>query len=385
MRGHHDYETASEIDLKKVGVHKYAEHPSSRVWLFSWRLGDGTIFRWRPGDPDPKILLDHIQNGGTMVAHNAMFERTIYAMARIKYGLSHWPVLRAEQQDCTVARAFALNLPGDLERLSKVLSSPFQKDMEGAALMQKMMKPNRDGTWNDTPKNIERLGLYCDRDVLAESWIDNALPTLTADEQELWVLDQEINDRGIPLDVEAIIRAVDVVAYAKREANRKMAELTGGAVKKCTEVAKILAWINSQGVQCAAFRKGDHDDIKLMAGFAGNKLVRKVVELRGESSKTSAAKYDKWLLCVCGDNMARGQYQYHGAAQTGRFAGRLGQFQNIVRVDWDRERTQIEYVINLLHSSLTTKQVYDMLDLAFGKPLEWLSKSLRGMIWADAR
>jgi DNA polymerase len=388
MKAHIDFETRSAINLNDVGVHKYIEHPSTGIWLFSWRIGGSDrVRRWLPGEPAPHALLEHIANGGTVVSHNAMFERTIWRLLCAKY-VRGWPELRAEQQSCTVARALTLNLPADLERLSHVLALPIQKDMEGKALMVKMSAPKRqlsstEWEWHSEPENVQRLGAYCDVDVLVETGCDEKLPMLTPHEHKLWVLDQEINDRGVPIDIEAVARAVDVVAYAKRMANKQIRQLTEGAVDRVTEVAKIIKWINSRGIFCATFTKGDHLELELHAKANGDKAVQDVIRLRGETSKTSTSKFTKWMECVCADNTLKGQYQFHGAGQTGRWAGRLGQLQNLVRVRWNEERQQVEYVISLLHAPIPIGHVYNCIDIALGEPLVWLSKALRGCICAE--
>jgi DNA polymerase len=386
-KAHIDFETHSAVDLKDIGVHKYAEHPSTGIWLFSWRLGSGQVRRWHPGDAPPDPLLEHIANGGMVVSHNAMFERILWRVLRAKY-VRGWPELKREQQSCTIARALTLNLPADLERLGHVLSLSIQKDLEGKALMEKMMRPKRqiDGNtweWHGEPENVQRLGAYCDVDVLTECGADAKLPDLTAYEQALWVLDQEINDRGVPIDLEAVIRAADVADYAKRIANKTIKQITDGAVSRVTEVDKIVKWIASRGIPCETFRKGDHADLEIKAQARGDKAVEDVIKLRAETSKTSTSKFNKWIECVCADSTLKGHYQYHGAGQTGRWAGRLGQLQNLVRVDWDKERLQLEYVIELLHAPIPIGQVYNCIDIGLGEPLVWLSKSLRGCICAE--
>lgn len=383
-KAHLDFETGSAIDLTVVGVHRYAEEQSTRVWLFSWYMtGDNTIKRWFPGAPDPTILLNHIRSGGIVVAHGAMFERNIWRMTRAKYHLDHWPEIKIAQQECTIARSRTMNLPGSLERLGKVLGLKEQKDTEGAALMKRMMRPDKNGNWPlDTRDNLIRLASYCDQDIRAESEADRIVPSLSTHEQLVWQLDQTINDRGIPLDVPAIMRAADVVAQAKWHANAKMEQLTEGAVKKITEIAKIAKWINSRGVKCEAFRKGDHEELKVYAGMINDKVVQEVIELRQDSNKTSTAKYEKMLACVCADDSMRGQYEYHGANQTGRWAGRLTQPHNWVRVDWEKERAQIEFVLSVLHAPLSVKDCYETLCIGLDKPLVWLSKALRAMIKA---
>jgi DNA polymerase len=107
---HIDYETRSAVNLKTAGAYRYAEHPSTGVWCLSWRLDDGPVQRWRPGDEPPLQLLDHIEGGGRVIAHNAAFERII-TNGVIRRDFPWWPELHAEQQDCTMARGLAWRCP----------------------------------------------------------------------------------------------------------------------------------------------------------------------------------------------------------------------------------------------------------------------------------
>lgn len=385
LAAHIDFETASPEDLVSSGVHRYVEHPDTRIWMLSWKVGDERG-RWHPGDPDPLPLLLHVASGGTVVAHGAMFERHIWRML-CERAMKHWPLLRIEQQDCTMARAAAISLPQSLDEVAEVLSLKHRKDYEGSLLMRKMMRPrkrNPDGTytWWDEPENLSRLGLYCDRDVEAEEEAESMLPPLTPSEREIWTIDQRINDRGVYVDIDAITRAVDLVEYAKKRANAKMRELTDGHVKSCTNVKDIVAWLNTRGVQCDSIRKGDQDELITFGQIAGDERVEQVIELRREASKTSTAKYGKVLDCVCEDGRVRGQFQYHGAGP-GRWAGRLVQLQNLPRTDPDTETAMIEHVIRVLSTPMPATEAHDLIELAGYKVLPALSKGLRGAIMAE--
>lgn len=389
-KAHLDYETGSPEDLtgkNSVGAHRYFENPHTRTWGFRYRIGDGPIKEWRPGWPDPWDLLTHIMLGGIVVAHNAMFERTAWRTFKARLGLDHWPDLPPEQQECTLARAAAKNLPMALEQLGIVLGLRQQKDMEGHAVMLKMAKPKifKDGSvqWNDDPVLWDRNMQYCGQDVLTECEADAVLPPLSEHEQKLWVLDQKINDRGIPLDVDFITRAVDLVEYGKAQYKQKIKELTSGVVTNYTQVAAIVAWIKSRGIQCESFKKGDHDDIMILADAKDDKVVRQVVELRQAAGKTSTAKYAKMLMCVCADGRGRGVYQYHGAQQTGRWAGRLWQAQNLFRIDEEKDAPYIAYTIACVQSRATLATIYKALSIV-GDPLVLLAKCLRASIKAEA-
>lgn len=383
-KAHLDFETRSAVDLKKAGAYRYAEDLTTAPWLFSYRVGDGPILRWHPGDEDPLDLLAHIEDGGEVVAHNAGFERAIWNR-NLRRALPHWPELRVEQQDCTMARAVALALPAGLDQLGKALKLRFQKDEEGSRLMMRMCRPRRidaDGTvvWWDDAERIARLGQYCDRDIETEEAADEALPLLSASEKEVWRLDQRINDRGVAIDVPLIERALTVVAEATKRADERMWWLTDGEVRKCSEAAKIVAWLNTRGIPATSVAKGEIEEIVLSAEIHGDDTAKEVVQLRRSAAKTSTAKYKAMLNSVCADGRVRGTLAYHGAG-TGRWAGRLIQPQNFPRVDEDR-LPDIERLIAMLGSDTKPGEIVDALEMLTGQPMTTLSQALRPMIIA---
>lgn len=335
-----DFETRGSLDLTKTGVYRYSEHPDTWVWMLSWKLASGPRGRWHPGEPDPAPLLDHVRRGGRVVAHNANFERQVWNTTLRPRGYGHWPRLEIEQMDCTLARALAVHLPAELGQLSEALGLGSGKDPEGRALMLKMARPRKrlpDGTltWWDDPDMVRRLGeLRCDRDVEVESRVNRLLPPLSPEERRLWELDQRINDRGIAVDVTTVRHAVGVLEVAQGRANARMAELTDGTVRKCSEAGKLVTWLQSRGVPCESVGKDEHEELKVHADFIGDEAARQAVELRAQAAKNSTAKFRRMLDVVCDDGRARGLLQYHRAL-TGRWGGALVQPHNLPRVDPD--------------------------------------------------
>ena len=146
---HIDFETRSELDLREVGLHNYARHPSTSVWCMAHGMGDDEPGLWVPWfDLDPAVRR-HVESGGHVYAHNAPFELAIWNnIMAPRYG---WPVLRPEQTFCTMAMGYAMGLPGALEDVALALGVNMQKDMEGRALMLRYARPwRRDPTqWLD--------------------------------------------------------------------------------------------------------------------------------------------------------------------------------------------------------------------------------------------
>lgn len=429
LAAHVDFETGSAVELRRAGVHKQMEHASTRTWGFRWCIAPkhtkptrDMMQLWRPGDADPTVLLDWIRNGGIVVAHNAIFERTVWNwLLRWRYGLRHWPILRIEQQDCTMARCAAISIPSSLEIAAKVLGAQAEKDMDGHALMMKMARPRsrkvcaacsghgRHGdrictycggtgetyTWWDQPENIERNMLYCAQDVVTECEVDALAPELSATERTIWMHDQTVNDRGIKLDVPLIERAIELRELAKKKLDAEMKRVTEGAVPKCTMTQKLVAWINGLGIECKSIAKDQQeavllaaddeldDDLEFMLSESElPNVVRRAMALRKQANKTSTAKLNAMLDCACSDGRARGLFNYHGTS-TGRYAGRLIQPHNLYRVDPDRDGDSIRRTIEILLQHAVADEAHFMLETLVGPPMECLAKSLRGMFIAD--
>lgn len=384
IAAHLDFETYSTCDLRAAGAHAYAEDPTTGVWCAAWCIGDAPVMTWKPGEPDPEALLAFIRDGGKVVIHNAQFDRQIWNKV-VRRDRPHWPELQIGQTICTMARAQAMALPASLDQLGYALGLKIQKDKDGAALMMRMCRPRKvDGevvTWWDEPEKVERLTDYCRIDVEAERLADEALPFLPAAEQEVYELDQLINERGVMIDLPIVRKAVAVVKEAKRRADERMWYLTDGEVQKTTETAKLVAWINSKGVPCESVAKGETEELILRAAVTNNPVVEEVVRLRKAAAKSSAAKFTAMEKSACADGRVRGTLAYHGAA-TGRWAGRLIQPQNLPRVDPDRDLPDVERALTLLGLDMRPAEIVDALEMLTGQPMETLSKCLRAMLIA---
>lgn len=382
LTAHIDFETRSTCDLRKSGVYRYAEHDSTEIICMAWRIGDeDPINSWQPDDEDPTALLAHVESGGRVIAHNAGFERALWN-AKCP---THWPRLRVEQQDCTMARGLALGLPASLDTLGVALKTRMQKDKDGHRLMLQMCKPRRfdvDGTpvWWDDAERLERLQEYCNQDVATETDIDRAIPDLSDEERKVWLLDQTINDRGVMIDKPAVESALAVVAEALKRADDRMWYLTDGEVKKCSEAAKIVKWLNARGIPCASVAKGEVGEIVLASTIMGDAEAEEVIRLRRSAAKTSTAKFKAMLNSVCADGRVRGTLAYHGAA-TGRWAGRIIQPQNFLRFDAE-ELPDVLRILELFGTSKDHVQTVDKIEMLVGPALESVAKCMRAMLVA---
>lgn len=317
-----DIETYSPVDLAKAGVYKYTEHPDWRILMCSWALNDGPVQRAEgheailaiPGLFDRKVL---------KIAHNASFERI--NLSRLK---SRKKFLPPEQFFDTAALARAWGLPASLKDFALTMGAE-EKDEAGTRLINLFSEPNRRGervTAEEKPEDWAAFGAYCDQDV--ETMRDAAkrlARDFPRDERAVYEVDQRINDRGVRVDVELAKAAERCFKDNRAEALKEIERIAG--VDNGNSVAQLRAWLKSRGVDTEDLRKDTVKD--LLEGDLSDD-VRRVLTLRQECAVSAAAKFTAAIRATNDDGRLRGTMQYFGAS-TGRFAGRLIQFQNLAR------------------------------------------------------
>jgi DNA polymerase len=380
---HIDLETFSAADLPKCGLDNYATDPTTGVHCMAFAFDDESPFLYAPtpGTGLNHKVVEHVRNGGEVVAHNAAFELAIWNKVCVpKYG---WPILSPKQMRCTMAQAYAMSLPGALENAAKALGITQQKDMAGSRIMMQLAKPKADGSFwkpEDAPDKFKRLYDYCKQDVEVERELDRRMMQLSDKEQRVWVLDQIINQRGIRVDLPAIDNAIAMVEIEKARLDKEMLRVTGGAVGKCTEVQLLIKWIRTQGVELKGLAKADVLDALKIEDMPS--VVRKALLLRQEAAKSSTAKLIAMKNRASRDGRVRGCFQYHGAS-TGRWAHRGIQPGNLPR---PRKLTKDddENVRLILHiNELIARNQHQLLDMIYGPTMDAMADSIRGMIIAS--
>lgn len=373
----HDYETRSPVDLRKHGAYVYFEHPEARVLLGSLKAGD-TRYRWRDGEPCPPALAAHVEAGGMLSAHNASFEKLCWRWLHENRG---WPLPDVSQFRCTAATSAALQLPRSLDKLGDALGLDIRKDKEGARLMRKFSIFNKNGQITepeDDPDEFEKYHQYCDTDVETEAEADSRMVPLSDREQAVYTLSEVINDRGIRIDIESAQAALVIAEKAKKQLDVRMREITGGAVRKCSEVAKLTAWVKEQGVEVESLAKADIDDVLAFDDLPSH--VRDALETRQEAAKTSVSKLKAMLDRASKDGRVRGTFLYHGAG-TGRWTNMGVNFANMPRNRKCFEGLRQDVLFEAIREG-DPDYLKFMYGPDIGRPLHLLSDAVRGFIWA---
>ena len=332
-----DFESRSPVNLKTAGVYVYAAHPQTEALLASYKLTCASksafavpaaeaawlaaggeidhLYRWRRGEPCPKWVRAYIEAGGELTAFGANFEFKIWNdIMAARHG---WPELKITQCRCTMATAAALGLPRSLERLGEALDLPIKKDKRGAALMKIHSIPigfdaNGVALWHplaDDPASLEAYHAYCDDDVLTEEAAAARMIPLSDDEMAVWRLDNLINARGVRYDRRSAIAAINLVDRATLILDAEMAEITGGAVTACSQVAKLTAWCETQGVALDGVAKDDIVDALDLVDLPD--AVRRALLCRQEGGKSSTSKLKAFLKHGNADDRIRGMFVYH--------------------------------------------------------------------------
>jgi DNA polymerase bacteriophage-type len=343
-----DYETRSTLDLRDVGAWRYSCHPTTDVWCCTYAVDDGEIKLWIPGDPIPAEFIEAANNPEWRVsAFNDSFERRIeqHIMAP-RYG---WPTVPIERHICTQAASLAMALPAKLETVAIALELEHQKDAAGARLMKQMArprapKPHEDPNgiyWFDDPERLARLYAYCKQDVATERALSQHVPSLSASEQALWLLDAGINDRGIPIDRDLLDAALTAAKVEHDNIREEFLAHTGGSPGSINQTAQLIAWLRSNGCELKDIRsatlKAKLEDPDLPP------VTRRVIELRLGGAHASVAKLKPMRAWCDSDGRLRGAFRYHGAS-TGRFTSLGVQLQNLKRPETDNIDDAIDAV-----------------------------------------
>ena len=322
-----DIETYSSNDLKSCGVYKYVEADDFTILLFSYSV-DGAAVQcvdFAQGETLPAEILAALRDPAVIkTAFNAAFERICISRY---YG---WPLMDPEQWRCTMVCAARMGLPLSLEQCGEVLRLEDGKMKEGKALIRYFSTPTKGKRHlpADAPDRWEIFKQYNIRDVEVEQQVLAKVRRLEPAEfdEQLYVVDQLINDRGVLLDRQLAENAARYDNEYKAQLLAEAKELTG--MENPNSPAQIKDYLHkAAGISVSTLNKKNLDEVEALVKY--HRKARRVLELRREMGKTSNKKYAAMLKCVCADGRIHGLLQFCGAARTGRWAGRLVQVQNL--------------------------------------------------------
>lgn len=370
-----DVETYSPIPLKH-GTYKYAE--KVEPLLVAYQIDEGFPRVWDVADHEPmpydlEMVLQ--ESDSIFTAHNALFDRTVLRMG---LGLD----IPIPQWRCTMVQAYSHALPGKLETLCKVMKVPLDEAKldTGRALIQLFCMPHP--TWKGDPRATARthpaewalFKEYAASDIRALRAVRARMPAwnMTPTELALWFADQRMNDRGYAIDLPYVSRVVDVIKDAEAVISARASEITEGAVERVTQRDRLLTAILEQfGVDLPDLQSATIERRLEDPDLPG--LVKELLELRLDGSKTSTAKYRTLIRSTSSDGRMRGTTQHNGAGRTGRSSGRLFQMQNLMRPP-KAAKPYIKDFIRAVKAGIATQ--------TFEKPIDMASAAMRGSVIA---
>jgi len=372
-----DFETRSEVDIKKSGAWVYSLDSSTEILCMAVKVYTGNVNILYPKQladhtyGEVKDLIEYIESGELVEAHNAFFEKAIWHNIMVKrYG---WPEIKPEQWRCSASVAAYHALPRSLGGAGKILGLSTIKDDEGKRVMLQLSKPRpRVGGFYEQEEYQEKFQTlydYCKSDVEAEYAIANKLGGLPNRELKVWQLDQKINERGVHIDIDAVNKSLKILGEYSEKLEKELAILTEGKITTVGQRARILEWCKERGEELPGLTKAD---VEQALKTVKDAKVKRVLEIRQALSKTSTAKYEAMKNSTAPDGRIRDVLMYHGAS-TGRWSGKLVQFQNLPRGSIKDMATAIKLIKQGSASSI---------EMLTDDVMGFMSSAIRGMVCA---
>jgi len=353
-----DFETRSRVDIRSAGGDNYASDPSTDILCLAvYDLTDDRKWLWYPHQGGlPQDLVDRVGQVGLVMAHNARFDQLIWEYVGVNdYG---FPTIPAEKWYCTSAQCRVNALPSSLDHASLFVTGKKMKMGEGKSLIKLLSVPNADGTFNEDPEALRRMGAYCLQDTVATVAVVRATRPMMQREHEDWLISERINDRGVKVDVELAKLCTALAAEEAEDAGNLLLEMTDGCVDAVTKIAALKNWVlpilpndivaayftktEEDGTEKITFDKGARQKLLTDADALGldvPQLVLDVLTIVEEGNKSSVAKFKRMAeLADPVDQRVRGAYMYAGASQTKRFSAKGLQVHNFPRNTLDIDR-----------------------------------------------
>ncbi len=369
---HIDIETYCETDLKKAGAYKYAE--SVEIILFAYAYDDEpvVVIDMFEGDVPEQVMRDLTDPAITKKAFNAAFE---ISCLENYFNIS----LPTDQWEDTQVLAATCGLPLQLGQAAYVLGLPQQKDNIGASLIRFFCIPVKKpiAKYNFRTRNLpehdvakwEQFKDYNGKDVDAERAVCRALSfyKISEFEKRAWQIDQKINKKGVGINIPFVRNAISLVNHYEDRLTAEARKITG--LDNPKSVAQLKKWLFEETGE--EVEKLNKESIPEILKATDSAIVKRILEIRQESSKTSTKKYPRMLDCVCKDGRVRGVHHYYGANRTGRCSHRLIQTGNFPQGNIEN----IEPVRDLVMQNDP-----DWLEFSYGPIPDTLSSLLRSAL-----
>lgn len=387
-----DYETFSEVDLTDRGLDVYATHPSTRVLMAAYSFDDGPDKLWTEDDgPFPRELAEALEDPHVEKwAFNMQFEREITNRV---LGIP----MPVENSRCVMALAYMFSFFGGLDAVGEQMGMPIelQKIKDGKKLIDIFCRPQKI-TKNQPyllrssrtdPDLWYQFGQYCLGDNRTEKAIKNQLvkfPTGSL-EWDIYELDQRINDRGFPMDMDFVRNGAAMARRRQAELRQEMSDLSGVANPGSTQ--QLLPWLGERGYPFQDLQK---DTVKAVLNgieegqYQMAPIAVDILRLRQLQAQTSVRKFDAVIKSVGSDGRLRHSLQYAGASRTRRWAGRRWQSQNLKRTPKSLEVKNGDTYWITLATDCIREDRYEDLQIHFGEPMDMLSGLVRSAIRAAA-
>lgn len=324
-----DLESYSDIDIGSCGVYRYVDSPNFEILLFAYSEDDKPVevIDLSAGEQIPEQILNALSDDKVEKwAYNASFERVCLSKF---LGMPTGQYLNPKGWYCSLTWGAYLGLPLGLAKIGEVLHLAKQKLGEGKKLIKFFCVPEKDGSRNlprNYPDEWHQFKAYNLRDVETEQEIQQHLKgnEVPASVWEEYWIDQEINDRGVKIDLTLADSAVKISEVVGAKLAARLKELTD--VVNPNSPAQLTQWLCDRGITPESL--GKKDVAQLIKG-TDDPIVREVLQLRLMAAKSSIKKYVAMLRATCSDGRARGMFQFYGGSRTGRWAGRILQLQNL--------------------------------------------------------
>lgn len=367
-----------KMGLKATGVRPYVEHATFRLLSLAYDLHDlfGPV-AWWPGSNDCALdpLFAYVRSGGRMAVYNAEFEWTVWAYYCVP--VLGWPAITLDQLDDTMAKAKRWGYPASLANLGSVLNLNTQKDKEGKRLLDKFSMPRNptkaDGRLvvlpSDEPAEFDKLVSYNLTDIAAEAEAAQRIPDLSERERATWLADQRINDRGVAVDVAGLEACISIVDQAHAKYNGELIAMTGC---EASEVAKLQAWLGSQGVEC--FDLTD-ESVQHLLSKPIPPNAHRALQIRSMLGSASVKKLWAIRAQLSAAGRVHGLFSYAGA-RTLRWSGQGPQPQNLYSGAWHTPNEVSEAL-----AVIATKSLAEV-EAKYGNAIDVVNNVLRSLFVA---